>query len=70
MPDGTSPPIYTELSDRAQRKPVPLGRKLVSGLVFAAGLVVCGLIAIVSVAVALFVTVLNGVRALKARRET
>jgi hypothetical protein len=66
MPDGSHPPILAGISSRSDRKPpVALRRKLLSGLVFAAGLIVCALIALVSVAVALLATVLNGVRALR-----
>jgi hypothetical protein len=69
MPDGSRPPILAEPQSRAGRTwPAGLGHKLLAGFLFVIGLIVCGLIALVSIAVALLVTMLNGLRSLKPRR--
>jgi hypothetical protein len=70
MPDGSHPALISDMSGHPHRmQPVGLRRKLVAGLLLAVGLIFCGLIALISIAVALFATVLNGLRALKLRRE-
>jgi hypothetical protein len=68
MPDGSHPAIFAELSKQSYRtQPVGLRHRLVGGLLLSMGMIFCGLIAIVSIAVALIATVLNGLRALKPR---
>jgi hypothetical protein len=70
MPDGSHPTIPAKISSRSHRiLPVGLGHKLVAGLLFAVGLIFCGLIALFSIAVALVATLLNGLRALNPRHE-
>jgi hypothetical protein len=69
MPDGSHPALISDMSGHPHRmQPVGLRRKLVAGLLLAVGLIFCGLIALLSIAVALIATVLNGLRALKLRR--
>jgi hypothetical protein len=69
MPDGSHPAFIADMSRHSQRlQPVGLRHKLVAGLLLAVGLIFCGLIALISLAVALIATVLNGLRALKLRR--
>ena len=69
MPDGSHPAIVA-MSKRAHRsQPVGLRHKLAAGLLLVVGLVFCGLIALVSIAVAIVATVLNVFRALRPRHE-
>jgi hypothetical protein len=66
MPDGSRPAILARISNRSDRvQPAGLGRRVVAGLLLAVGLIFCGLIGLFSIAVALFATLLNGLRALK-----
>ena len=59
MPDGSHPAIFADISKRPDRtQPVGLRHKLVAGLLLAVGLVFCGVIALISIAVALVATVL------------
>jgi hypothetical protein len=70
MPDGSHPALIADMSGHPHRmQPVGLRHKLVAGLLLAVGLIFCGLIALLSIAVALIATVLNGLRALKLLRE-
>jgi hypothetical protein len=70
MPDGSHPALIAEMSSHSHRRePIGLRHKLVAGLLLTVGLIFCGLIALISIAVALIATVLNGLRALKLRRK-